>query len=152
MKLSTKTRYGTRAMLELADNYGGKVSPVNVIAKNQSISERYLQNILLILVNAGLVKSVRGKKGGFVLAKDPSEISLAEIVLALEEDKLLFEAYDEDSSADSSYEKSSICVMSKVWEMVSEQLHKFLSEITLSQLARMKSEKEFGEKILDFCI
>ncbi|MDR2426386.1 MAG: Rrf2 family transcriptional regulator [Endomicrobium sp.] len=148
MRLSTKTRYGTRAMIELADNYGIRVSPVNVIAKNQNISERYLQNILLILVNAGLVKSVRGKNGGFALAKHPSEINLAEIVLVLEEDKALFECADEDISS----EKSSSCVVSKIWEMVSENLYSFLSRIKLCDLVKMSNEKEYGEKILDFYI
>lgn len=148
MKLSTKTRYGTRAMIELAKNYGEKVSPVNVIAKNQNISERYLQNILLILVDSGLVKSVRGKNGGFALAKDPSQINLAEISMALEEDKFLVECVDEENG----YEGASVSVMNKVWEKASETLYNFLSGVTLKDLAQMSGEKEFGEKILDFCI
>lgn len=149
MKLSTKTRYGTRAMIELADNYGEKVSPVNIIAKKQNISERYLQNILLILVDCGLVKSVRGKNGGFILAKDPSQINLAEIVLALEEDKLLIDGNEEE---DGSGVSTAVSVMNKIWEQASETLYKHLSEITLQELLKLSGEKEFGEKILDFCI
>jgi Rrf2 family protein len=135
-------------MIELAKSYGANVSPVNVIAKNQNISERYLQNILLILVDAGLVKSVRGKNGGFVLAKEPAQINLAEISMALEEDKCLIECSDDEKGCES----ASIRIMNKVWEKASETLYSFLSGITLSELARMSGEHEFGEKIFDFII
>jgi Rrf2 family protein len=120
-------------MIELAKNYAGKIVPVNLIAKNQNISERYLQNILLILVDAGLVKSVRGKNGGFVLAKDPERINLAEIVYALEEDKYLIECIEDGESC----ALAAAGAIKGVWEKASENLYGFLSEITLGKLSRM---------------
>jgi Rrf2 family protein len=148
MKLSTKTRYGARAMLELADNYGALAYPVNMIAEKQNISERYLQNILLMLADAGLVKSVRGKKGGFILAKSPAEISIAEIVSVLEEGRCFVEC----SGSAKSCERGEICVMKDVWRAASETLYKFLGNITLKELSARRREKEGGMKIFDFSI
>ncbi|MCL1971640.1 MAG: Rrf2 family transcriptional regulator [Endomicrobia bacterium] len=145
MRLSSKSRYGARAMIELAGNYGKKVLPVNVIAKNQNISERYLQNILLILVDAGLVNSVRGKNGGFTLSKEPSRINLADIVYALEEDKYIIECIEDEKYCP----KNSSCIIRGVWEKASEVLFNFLKGITLEQLLRMNGGKE---KVLDFNI
>jgi Rrf2 family protein len=143
MRLSTKTRYGTRAMIELARNYGTRVSPVNLIAKNQNISERYLQNILLILVDAGLVKSVRGKNGGFILSKEPALINLAEIVSVLEEDRHLVECMSDGKCCG----RSQNCVMKGVWKKASENLYGFLDDITLAGLLQMGGANERGETV-----
>ena len=84
MKLSTKGRYGLRAMIDLA-RYSEK-EPVSIgsVAARQEISERYLEQLVALLKKAGLVKSIRGASGGYVLAKKPSEISVGDILRALE--------------------------------------------------------------------
>ena len=79
MKISTRARYGTRALLDLAMNYGkGKVM-VKDIARRQQVSPRYLEQLLFTLKLAGMVKSVRGTGGGFILAKSPQEIKIIDI-------------------------------------------------------------------------
>ena len=77
MKLTTKGRYAARAMLELALNHGNGPLQLREIAQKQEISERYLERMMRALVTAGLVRSTRGKHGGFSLAKNPDEILLS---------------------------------------------------------------------------
>ena len=90
MKLSTKGKYGLRAMIDLA-RYSEK-EPVSIgsVAARQGISERYLEQLVALLKKAGLVKSIRGASGGYVLEKKPSEISVGDILRALEGSCLLY--------------------------------------------------------------
>ncbi len=94
MKLSTRSRYGTRLMLDMAQHYDQ--GPVNLanIAKRQGISLKYLEQIVIPLKKAHYVKSVRGPKGGHILAKPPEEINVAEIVALMEEGASLVECSD----------------------------------------------------------
>ena len=83
MKISTKIRYGTRAMLELACHYGEGPIELREIAKREDISLKYLEQVIVPLRTAGLVKSARGSKGGYSFAKHPSEIYLKDLVETL---------------------------------------------------------------------
>ena len=80
MRLSTRGRYATRASLYLAMNYGKGPVSLKTISKDQDISVKYLENIMRLLSARGIVVSSKGKGGGFVLAKKPSEINLVDIV------------------------------------------------------------------------
>ena len=84
MKLSTKGRYGLRAMIDLARYSEVEPVSINSIAARQNISERYLEQLVALLRKAGLVKSIRGATGGYILAKDAAEISVGDILRALE--------------------------------------------------------------------
>ena len=84
MKLSTRGRYGTRLMLELAKQYGKGPISMSDISKNQKIPIKYLEQLIIPLKKAKLITSVRGPKGGHMLAKAPQEINLWEILLRLE--------------------------------------------------------------------
>ena len=77
MKLSTRGRYGIHAMFDLAQNYGGDPQPVKAIAERQGLSEAYLEQLFAVLRREGLIKSVRGAQGGYMLARAPEEISVA---------------------------------------------------------------------------
>ena len=81
MKLSTKTRYGLRALLELVRQYDGR-TPLSItdIASKENISERYLEQLFLKLRRDGLIESVRGPQGGYLLSRAPMEITVAEVV------------------------------------------------------------------------
>ena len=85
MKLSTRSRYGTRLMLDLAEHYLKGPIHLKAIALQQGISVKYLEQIIIPLKKAKYIQSVRGPKGGHILAKPPSEISIGEIVALLEE-------------------------------------------------------------------
>ena len=84
MKLSTKGRYGLRALIDLARYSEVEPVSINSIAERQGISERYLEQLMAMLKKAGLVKSIRGAGGGYVLAKEQKDISVGDVLRPLE--------------------------------------------------------------------
>ena len=84
MKLSTRTRYGIRAMLELAQDQGKGPLQIKVIGQRQDISIKYLEQLMAILRSSGFVRSVRGSKGGYLLAKAPNQIKISDLFFCLE--------------------------------------------------------------------
>ena len=84
MKLSSRSRYGLRAILELAIAYGNGPLQIKEIAKKEDISNKYLEQLVAMLKSKGLVRSIRGPKGGYVLTKNPNEIKLSDVFLSLE--------------------------------------------------------------------
>ncbi|OGH05096.1 MAG: hypothetical protein A2600_02690 [Candidatus Lambdaproteobacteria bacterium RIFOXYD1_FULL_56_27] len=84
MSISSKCRYGILAVLALGENYGGGLLQIKDIAAAKNIPRQYLEQIFNRLVNAGVVSSVRGKKGGYVLAQDPAKVSVLDLVDVLE--------------------------------------------------------------------
>ena len=84
MKLSTRSRYGFRAMLELSLAYGQGPLQIRTISERQDISGKYLEQLIATLKSNGLVRSIRGPKGGYLLTKPPSDIKLSDIFSALE--------------------------------------------------------------------
>ncbi len=86
MKLSTRSRYGARLMFELALNYNNDLIFLKDIAKRQGVSEKYLSKLIIPLRGAGFVNTVRGAHGGYIIAKDPKEITMRQIVEILEGD------------------------------------------------------------------
>ena len=86
MKLSTRGRYGLRAMCYIADNQKNGYVPVSEISENLNLSENYLEQLVRMLKNAGLIKSTRGPKGGYKVSREFKEISIGEILRTLEGD------------------------------------------------------------------
>ena len=84
LKLSTRTRYGLRAILELASQYNEEPLQIKTIARRQNISRKYLEQLIATLKTAGLVRSIRGPKGGYLLAKSPASITLYDLFKTLE--------------------------------------------------------------------
>jgi len=113
--------------------------PVNLkdMAARQAISRRYLEHLMSRLVSAGLVRSVRGRSGGFVLTQEPSEITLAEIIEALEGQINVVECGSDPSICD----RFSDCVTRAVWEDVSRVITEHLSKITLDDLRTRQQER-----------
>ena len=136
MKLSTKGRYGTRAMIDLALNRDDGPVSSRDIARRQSVSRGYLEQILLRLASRGLVRPVRGRGGGFVLSKAPSEITAAQIIEALEGPVDVVECVEDPSACD----RASYCVTRDVWAGVSRAIDAHLSGITLADMAKRQSE------------
>jgi len=138
MKLSTRTRYGVRLMTVLARNYEKDPVFLKDIAKGENISEKYLSLIIIPLRGVGLVNSVRGAYGGYNLSKDPSEITLKEIVDVLEGDCSLVDCVKNPASCS----RVPICASHDVWAIIGEKITETLSSITLDKLAKMNQEKE----------
>ncbi|BAT72384.1 BadM/Rrf2 family transcriptional regulator [Thermosulfidibacter takaii ABI70S6] len=136
IKVSTKGRYGLRAMIEIGKAYGKGFMLLREIAKRQGISEKYLSHIIPQLRNHGLIKASRGAHGGYTLAKPPEKISLREIIEALEGPIFLVECVGAPDVCD----MSSNCETRKLWKRLSESLLKELENITLADLLRGENE------------
>jgi Rrf2 family protein len=138
MKISTKIRYGARAMLELASHYGEGPIELKGIAKKEDISLKYLEQVIIPLRTAGLVKAIRGSKGGYSLAKSPSEICLNDLVEVLEGPVNLIECLKDPKVC----QKSSFCVTRDIWKEVSEAIYGIFHSVTLEDMVNRRREKE----------
>ena len=135
MKLTTRSRYGTRMLLDLAQNGGNGPVRVSEIASRQGISVKYLEKLTRILKKAGLIRSMRGSKGGHLLAKPPADISMGEIVRALEGDLNLVTCWTERTSCP----RLKTCATSKLWQEVSKALLERLDAMSLEELLKSSS-------------
>jgi Rrf2 family cysteine metabolism transcriptional repressor len=132
MRISTKGRYGTRAMLTLASKYGQERTPASQIAAEHGIPIRFLENILGVLRSAGLVVSGRGKRGGYLLARQPDQITLHDVLSPLEESLDVVHC----TAAGDSCERSSICATREVWVEMKEATDRILQRTTLADLVQ----------------
>ena len=130
MKLTTKGRYATRAMLDLALHRDEGAILVRDIARRQEVSEKYLKQLLAPLKAAGLVRTIRGARGGFTLAKPPSEIKLIEIVQVMEGSMAPSECVDDAQICS----RSDSCVIRQVWTEIKEATDKVLESTNLQDL------------------
>ncbi len=146
MKLTTRSRYGTRAMTELAIHYGQGPLMLEEISRRQDISRRYLEHIFANLRTAGLVKGLRGPRGGYVLTRAPDEILVSDIVSAVE--GLL---YIVDCLHDKQVCKlAKKCLTRPLWQEVNEAIMKVLESRSLADL--VNSEKSCPAEVLMFDI
>jgi Rrf2 family protein len=141
MKLSTRCRYGTRALVEIARNYGGGPTKRKDIARAQGLSQAYLENILSVLKSQGLVKTTRGADGGFVLSKAPTSITMLDIVQALEGSIAPVDCLDDPTGCD----RAGRCGARKAWKKLHDAQVKVLSGITLMDLVSMDDGKDGGD-------
>ena len=130
MKLSTRSRYGMRAILELALEYGNKPIQIKTIADRQDISNKYLEQLMAILKASGLVRSVRGPKGGYLLAKSPNEIKLSHIFITLEGQLATVECIEHPEYCPRCTE----CVTRQVWAKIQNAILGVLESMTLQDL------------------
>ena len=142
MRLSTKGRYGTRAMLDLAIRGNGKAIPAKDIAKSQNIPIRYLEQILNTLRKVGLVKSVRGINGGYSLAKKPDEIKILDIVTTLEGSLAPVKCVDDTGEC----ERTEHCTTRALWSELKDKIEETLSAATLADLC-VEERKKAAEKL-----
>ncbi len=142
MKLSTRARYGTKAMIDLALNVAGKPVLLKNVARRQGVPGSYLENIMTSLVGAGLVQSVRGKKGGFMLARDASEIRLSQILHTVEGSLALVNCVENSAACRSTRS----CVVREVWDGLRGAIFSYLDDITLAELASKQRNLDTGKK------
>ena len=138
MKISTKIRYGTRAMLELASHYGEGAIELKEIAQKESIPPKYLEQVIIPLRTAGLIKSARGSRGGYSLGKPPSEIYLKDVYEVLEGPVYLVDCLRDPKVC----QRVPSCVTRDIWQEVSEAIGKVFSSLTLQDMVERKKRKE----------
>jgi Rrf2 family protein len=141
MNISTKGRYGLRAIIDLARNYQDKPITLSAIAKRQQISEGYLEQLMASLKKAGLVKSTRGAQGGYVLAQDAQNITVGEIFRALEGELALTSCLNDEVSE--ACMMQDCCGSRFIWQEIQNSINTVLSLYTLADLlARENLPKE----------
>ncbi|NLX27257.1 MAG: Rrf2 family transcriptional regulator [Lentisphaerae bacterium] len=142
MKLSTKGRYATRILLCISRLQGDQPVPKKKIAELEGISTDYIEQIMVPLKNAGLVNSVRGLRGGFRLAKEPTEITVYDVLSASEGNINLVGCLAEGCN------RSDECVVQRVWQGASGVLKDYFSKITLKELQDDYEERLKNEPIM----
>jgi Rrf2 family cysteine metabolism transcriptional repressor len=144
MKLSTRGRYGTRALIELALHEGNGSVSLKEIAANQELSLQYLEHLISPLIAGGLVKSMRGAKGGIRLAKPASEITLADVLGLLEGSNAPVECVDQPEAC----HRSKHCATRDVWTEVKESVDGILGSVTLEDIAQKQKRKMKTEEMM----
>jgi Rrf2 family transcriptional regulator, cysteine metabolism repressor len=140
MKISTRTRYGVRAMFELAMQYGKGPLQTRTIAEREDISNKYLEQLIAVLKSAGLIRSVRGPKGGYVLIESPDKVRLLEIFVALEGPIEPVECLEHETYCP----RCATCVTRGVWADLQKCIIGVLEKTTLQDLVDRAKKLETG--------
>ena len=130
MKLSTRSRYGTRMMLDLAKHFDEGPVQINDISKRENISVKYLEQLIIPLKKAGIIKSFRGPKGGHMLTSPPDIITVGDIVRILEGGMDLINCIENPELCD----RTEHCLMRDVWEEATKAMYDKLDSVTLSSI------------------
>lgn len=134
-KVSSKGRYAVKAVYELAQHVGRGPLTVNYIAHAQNIPEQYLEQLMPLLRRAGLVTGMRGAQGGYQLAGAPDQVSVRDVVAAVEGPIIVADCASEGSAACS---EMNWCIGPDVWVKVQEAVDEAMSQITMAQLMHDK--------------
>jgi Rrf2 family cysteine metabolism transcriptional repressor len=144
MKLSTKGRYGLRALLDLALHQGEGLVLLKDIARRQEFSLPYLEHLITPLIAAGVVKSTRGARGGVSLIKPPSEIKLSEVVQLLEGSITPVDCVNNPALC----HRSASCVTRDIWIEMKEAMSQVLDSTTLQDLVERQKRKGCPEEMM----
>ncbi len=146
MRLSTKSRYGTRAMLDIAINYEKGPVSVKSLAHRQGISVKYMEQLIPLLKMAGLIRSVRGAGGGYTLSKDVHQIKLRDIIDALEGSMFPVDCVDNPETCN----RAKKCVTYNIWKDIQNTINNMLDSLTLADMVerqlKINSTKPLSEK------
>lgn len=138
MRLSTRGHYGLKAVFDLAQHYGNEPIPLKSIAQRQHLSVNYLEQLMAMLRKAGLVKSVRGAQGGYILSREPELIKVGDVVRALEGPIAPVYCVNEESTV--CCDEADYCITRTVWARVRDSIAAVLDGMTLADLCRKAEE------------
>ena len=151
MRLTTMSRYGTRAVFDIAYHSQGLPVHIKDISKRQDIPQRYLEQIFHKMKHARILKSVRGPRGGYLLADDPKKITVGDIIKSVSETTRPVSCVDNGGTCSRSDE----CVTRTVWKEAGEKIEEVFDSITIDDLckkARSKRIKQHLGDTLDFVV
>jgi len=134
MKLSTKSRYGLRALFDIAYNSGNLPAQIQDISRRQEISPRYLEQIFQSLKKAGILKSKRGPQGGYCLSRSPEEITVQDVIVATEGDVALVDCVSGRRKKKGVCAFNGCCATQTVWDEASARLNEYFATLTLKTL------------------
>lgn len=138
MKISTKGRYGLRAIVDLAVYSKGGYTALNTIAERQGISEKYLEQVFNALKKAGIVKSVKGSRGGYMLARDSASTTVGEVLRVLEGELSVVEISQEETDMHDLMEKF---LRKNVWSKINARVNGVLNSLTIEDLVNEYRKK-----------
>jgi Rrf2 family transcriptional regulator, cysteine metabolism repressor len=144
MRISTKGRYGLRAMIEIARNYGAGPLEMRVITERQKIPRKYLHALLTTLRASGLIRSLRGSHGGYTLARPPAQISARDVVVALEGPVVLVDCKERGPSC----ELFESCPTRALWWDLSRIIDERLAAVSLEEMAKTKRPARSSRAVL----
>jgi Rrf2 family cysteine metabolism transcriptional repressor len=144
MRLSTRGRYGTRALLDLALHHGEEPVLLKDIAEREQISVRYLEHLITPLIAGGILRTTRGAKGGVSLAKPPREIKLSEVIQLLEGSIAPVECINNPEICT----RSKSCVTRDIWDELKQAIDGILKSTTLQDLVERQRRKEQPEEVM----
>ena len=152
LKLTTKGRYGLRAVIDLAMYAKNEPVSLSDVAERQNISISYLEQLVAKLKKAGIVQSTRGAQGGYALAKAPEEISVGEILRALEGSLSPVDCSAVDGEGETECSASNFCVTKYVWKRINDSINETVNNIFLSELlTESENVKSDASKIEPGC-
>ncbi|MBS5885002.1 MAG: Rrf2 family transcriptional regulator [Clostridium sp.] len=128
MKISTKGRYGLRALIDLAINIDSENVSIKTISERQNISERYLEQIFSLLRKGGIIVGRKGAQGGYTLGKNPSELTISEILKVLEGENIFIDINEEEENELENF------INKNLWKDINCLISKYFSAITLEDL------------------
>ena len=134
MRRTTKSRYGTRAIFDIAYNSAGMPVQIKDISKRQEIPPRYLEQIFHKLKKSNIVKSVRGPGGGYLLTNDPKKITVGDIIRAIKEPIYPVFCAEQKDEHNKECSKALLCVTRQVWIEAGEKITEYFDSITISDL------------------
>lgn len=128
MKISTKGRYGLRALIDLAINMESENVSIKAISERQSISERYLEQIFSLLRKAGIILGRKGAQGGYILGKEPKDLPIIDILKVLEGDSIFIDINDKDEN------DLEVFINKNLWKDINLIIKDYFTSITLEDL------------------
>ena len=145
MRISTKGRYATRLMLDLAVHYECGYIPLKAVSQRQNISDKYLEQIITQLSRAGLVRSARGAQGGYKLTKSPEEYTVGAILRTTEGSLSPVTCLE---AGGGECEMARTCVTVEVWQQIEDAVNNVVDHITLADLVKRYYEKTGGDYVI----
>lgn len=130
MKVNTRVRYGLRAIIQIAGEYGHEPVPISAIAENQEISGKYLEQVVGALRRANLIVSRKGVRGGYTLGRPPAEITLWDVISALDSHTAPVDCVADPQTCD----RAGDCLTRSIWTLLDGRLKEFWTGFTLAEL------------------
>jgi Rrf2 family transcriptional regulator, iron-sulfur cluster assembly transcription factor len=147
MRITTTSRYGVRALFDVAYHGGGQPTQIKDISRRQKISQRYLEQIFNKLLKAGLLKSRRGPRGGYMLARDAAEISVGDIIQAAQGPIVPVRCLSENQSARSRCDILSACITRHVWKQTQTLLVDYYNSVSIADLCTLARKQGVSREL-----
>ncbi len=147
MRITTTSRYGVRALFDVAYHGGGQPTQIKDIARRQRISQRYLEQIFNKLLKGGLLKSRRGPRGGYMLAKDPSEITICDVITAAQGPIVPVRCLTANAEQTGVCDILDGCITRQVWKETQNRLIDYYSSVTIGDLCSLARKQGVSREL-----